>query len=538
MDQNNLKCYTKQKLVLSTVIISILIVSGGLIGGYFYGQYKYNQGIQDQFENNIVQSREISPVIDGILDDEWRYAKFISDEETYIQDANTDEVSYGKNYMYVGSDANNIYIAIDLIGDTTANTEEEYISFFLANQTAMETTWDMNHHNVYGVYDGEEMGYYDNLNKSVEILNYETATESNMPIGVPMNTTFNYESMILNPSVSGNVWEYVTNQSLGEHQENDDIIFNTFSKISSKQNNTNSYDGSGDENFFGLRSHQYTSGSPPLLFSRNDLTPKFTINIIEYVLDLFGWSDEEKEILTPYIKEVIKNGMAELTIDFAIGHYSEIPIYIGMPPVLMGYLTLFEDDFDKVNTPRINIDNSPDIDLIHTTDEGFSHNVFQVNKDNITDDGLLDIEFNIMNGSALLFDYQEDYLLLLDYMMLNLTFPFPFSMPYHDDSPARYYNAYRLNTINQWEIAYGYNTSFNNNEREHRIYEVKIPKSEFTNWDWNLPVYIFVQGYGTAISAMYFNPSYYQFGVFKGTYYDNFICNYYNITLSYAQNLI
>jgi hypothetical protein len=115
----------------TAVIVIIVIASGAtLFLGYLWG---------NDFQLSD-KPKEITPTIDGVIEDrEWRRATHYN-IPFYLDVDNTLDTEEGKrnvdgwNYISVGEDATNYYIALDLCSDRTNNLEDEWIAFFLSNR--------------------------------------------------------------------------------------------------------------------------------------------------------------------------------------------------------------------------------------------------------------------------------------------------------------------------------------------------------------------------------------------------------------------
>ncbi|MBK5114690.1 MAG: hypothetical protein KGD59_05065 [Candidatus Heimdallarchaeota archaeon] len=112
------------------ITLIIVVVGASLLFGFVWGN-------DFQFTNN---PKPITPIVDGIIEkNEWKRAAYYN-IPFYLDVDNTIDPFEGKqnvdgwNYLSVGEDEENYYIALDLCSDRTNNKSEEWISFFLANR--------------------------------------------------------------------------------------------------------------------------------------------------------------------------------------------------------------------------------------------------------------------------------------------------------------------------------------------------------------------------------------------------------------------
>lgn len=117
----------KKGLAISLIIV---VAGASLIFGFVWGN-------DFQFTNN---PKLIEPTIDGVIEkNEWKRAAYYN-IPFYLDVDNTIDPLEGKqnvdgwNYLSVGEDEENYYIALDLCSDRTNNKNDEWISFFLANR--------------------------------------------------------------------------------------------------------------------------------------------------------------------------------------------------------------------------------------------------------------------------------------------------------------------------------------------------------------------------------------------------------------------
>lgn len=104
-----------------TIFLALGLV-GGILIGYLIG--------------GISITPRFNPTIDGIIrTDEYESANYRIGQ--YFDVNNTNGDSDGLNYFYLGQDTNNVYIAVDLVSDTTNSTSNEWFSIFMNtnNQT-------------------------------------------------------------------------------------------------------------------------------------------------------------------------------------------------------------------------------------------------------------------------------------------------------------------------------------------------------------------------------------------------------------------
>lgn len=117
----------KKGLAISLIVI---VAGASLLFGFLLGN-------DFQFTNN---PKPITPTVDGIIEkNEWKRAAYYN-IPFYLDVDNTIDPLEGKqnvdgwNYLSVGEDEENYYIALDLCSDRTNNKNGEWISYFLANR--------------------------------------------------------------------------------------------------------------------------------------------------------------------------------------------------------------------------------------------------------------------------------------------------------------------------------------------------------------------------------------------------------------------
>jgi hypothetical protein len=142
-------------------IFAIILIPLSFWGGAVYGSNR---------ETSIPSTRHITPVIDGFLETEWEYAdvkiaQYLNLDNSIDPQTNTANKD-GWNYLYVGEDLDNIYVAIDLCGDQTNNTSGEWVGLFfnIMNRT-------------FGGNDLDEVFWDQYRNNGVESLVYDVSND-------------------------------------------------------------------------------------------------------------------------------------------------------------------------------------------------------------------------------------------------------------------------------------------------------------------------------------------------------------------------
>lgn len=114
-------CIPKANVTRRLMVAVVISILGGGFLGYF---------VQPSLSALIdPPKRFITPIIDGVIDDEWSHCDLIL---PYFINVNNTPHSSGSdvdtyNYVYIGQDVRNLYIAVDLCGDQTDDPSYEYI---------------------------------------------------------------------------------------------------------------------------------------------------------------------------------------------------------------------------------------------------------------------------------------------------------------------------------------------------------------------------------------------------------------------------
>lgn len=131
-----------KKNLYGYIVISVVI--GSLVTGLgvYYGTSEsiYDNGYTDGDQSHYTTTGYITPTIDGNIEyDEWKLADYgFANPITQYLDLNNslDPTTLTRNidtfnYIYVGQDSENFYVAVDLCGDRTNNEEDEWLALFL-----------------------------------------------------------------------------------------------------------------------------------------------------------------------------------------------------------------------------------------------------------------------------------------------------------------------------------------------------------------------------------------------------------------------
>ncbi len=314
--------------------------------------------------------------------------------------------------MYLGEDADDLYIGLDLCSDQTGGTTGEWIGAWLItnNRTFTDVaTW---------------ASYVDN------------GTES-----------------FLHDVENDKVYPYFLNTS------------------------------GGGVGYFPKSDNQYTAihgsieGNYTLL-DQSGLQPTFNMTSVPYNSDhrvQVDFSIDMKDYYT-YFKELHANA----TVKVRISTYGKVNTTITDNEITVWYSNGTMDVNDPSQTYSINTGTS----LVYDSED--------FNAGNLTSDNKIQFSFIANHSSP--FKIQLEYLTFAIFPLDINTKGGALSNPY--------------SSINNYQIEWGFGPSFNSNASDHRMYEIKIPKSELEHYDSDADLGIIIGGYGTMSFA---NKNYWAF---------------------------
>ncbi len=338
-------------------------------------------------------------VMDGVIQEsEWSDADWKVGFYLDIDDVGNPPDTDGMNYLYLGEDANNIFVGLDLCSDKTGDITGEWVGAWLNtnNRTFTElSTW------VSYLDDGAESFIHD-VENDVPLPYFLNV--SSIGWGVFPNSDSQYNAVY--GSVEGNYT--LLDQSAGQPTFN----------ITSVKNNTNYL-----------------------------VQVDFSIDIKDYF---------------SYFQELYANA----TIKVNLNTFGIVNTTISNYEVVLWY-----------NNGTMNR-NDPDQTFLLSTLLVNEYNTFLAG--NFTSDHKM--QFSLLANHSNPFKIQLHHMSFGIFHLDENNFGSAFTNPY--------------SSISDYQIEWGFGPSFNN-ASDHRMYEIRIPKSELEHYDSDADLGIIVGGYGT-----------------------------------------
>lgn len=426
----------KKEAKLSGIFIIICLIVGSLIFPIFYDSYNSEKILLPEKDTRHLAPENSGVMhyinLDGVINDaEWATAQHKIEFWLNVDKNHID----GNNYLYLGENKDNLYIALDLCSDNTTDETDEWIGLWFNTDNSTLTN---------------SAEWENNIENGAESLIHDVQNDINWPF-------FNESLSILS-------------------QQTFDSHVNDVSEI-------NVINGtlSGDLSSLNTVLDSYVQLNSELNFSNHITRLDFEINVSKWfpsnvIQDLYLENIRETEIV------LRSRTNTAITSNRIVFWYSN-------------------------GTYNLN-----DPDQVVDINSGTSWQWDNVVGGNLTPDNIL--KFSIIGDHSSAFTHD------LEYLGFNIFTHYVNRPP---DSGITPYSS-----INGYEIKWSFGPS-SNNASDHRMFEIKIPKSELSNYETYEELGVIIGGYGT----MSFEE--YGFWVYSTTtwfrYYDSSNYNYFNMGL-------
>ncbi len=427
-------------------LLSFVLIIGGTIGGII------TWSIMDTNQ----KTSNISPSIDGIIEyDEWKladgkFAQFL-DVNNSLDEHNRSNIDTF-NYLYVGQDSDNLYIAADLCGDRTNDFDGEWISFWLnTNWEINETKKELEGGTEPSSSAGSNNEFLNYLNNGTEILGYDVNESIEIPTFAWENGGYGIES-----------------RNMGIYNKYVDFIAGSF------QNVTVSWDETMNSRYSMWEDSYESDPKYTDLVAFNDTNGKITIdvsiNVTEYFetywsdpIMMFGWDEYEIEMILESFETL------NTSFEYRAGAFNRTET-----------ASIYDSNINSTNpNAHFNFDEEQyEMEFVENTVGEYyeSEDIVELDVPNIH---LNETWYNF----TIELEDLNDYFLLMDLFNLKLEIP-------------RYSGIVGETSLNEYDIEWSYGKSPNSDDM-HRMFEAAIPIDEIEHYDPSGYIGVAIKGYGT-----------------------------------------
>lgn len=345
------------------------------------------------------------------------------------------------NYLYVGSDTSNYYFGLDLVSDQTNNVDGEWLDIYLANQMPQ--------------IEASEFGFHAMRDHGFEFINYNTSTDASMPRMIDYGSATNDYSIPFVPGVDSYTVRYgTTSSSYKDFWREDGSNFTVHSEVVPNSEMDASAGGYDNTNLvvinfvFDIES-KFPKGYADNFLAGVNLTHLYLETSMTATFDADGsWAEPDPDTI---LAVAVTDDDSAMFDSSSFNDVSGTGIYAFDD----GYFYSFPANENTADR----FDNTAPISMAVNNKWYFS------------------LVFWNENGT------DTDFTVMIDKLCIGVR-----------TSGIDAYSDTSIATAN-YNVEFSYGAS-DNSAVPHRMYEIRVAKSEFpTNGDGNL--YVYFAGYGT-----------------------------------------